>query len=107
MKTNSNVILIIVVAVLLISNLFFGYMLFFRKGNSPDQRGFQNAQLTDEQKQNVNSFFESTTDTTAINNYCKQNMIGCFYYCKEVNSANSFCSQIEKGPSSQTSQRLN
>lgn len=91
---------------LLISNLSFGYMLFFNKNNSL-QRGFQNTQLTDTQKQSVTSFFESTTDTTEIDNYCKQNMIGCFYYCREINSANSFCSQMQKGSISQTAQRLN
>ena len=103
---NSNTILIILIVVLIISNLFFGYMLFFHK-NRPNFQG-QNMQLTDEQIQSVTSFFSSTTDTTKINDYCAQNRTECFYYCRQINPNNQFCSQLMQMRlgSSQT-QRLN
>jgi hypothetical protein len=95
MKRN-NLILIIVVGVLLIINIFFGYMLFFHK-TGPNSQGFQNMHLTDEQIASVTSFFENTTDTTAINSYCEKNRMECFYYCKNINSGNEFCSQLTQG----------
>jgi hypothetical protein len=90
MKKN-NTILIILVGILVISNLFFGYMLFFHRSRP---QGFQNVQLTDEQKQSVTSFFSSTTDTTKITDYCNQNRMECFYYCRTINPSNTFCSQL-------------
>ncbi|VVB83781.1 Uncharacterised protein [uncultured archaeon] len=103
MKKN-NLVLIILVGALLISNIFFGYMLFFHK-NNPNPNGFQNMQLTDAQKQSVTSFFESTTDTAKITDYCNQNKMECFYYCREVNSGNTYCSQLmQNRPTSQPQQ---
>lgn len=102
MKKNSNLILIVLVVVLLMSNLFFGYMLFFHKSR-PNFQGFQNIQLTDEQKQSVTSFFSSTTDTTKMTDYCSQNRMECFYYCRNINPNNTFCSQLmQRRPDSQT-----
>jgi hypothetical protein len=104
-----NLVLIILVGVLFVSNLFFGYMLFFHK-NNPNFQGPQNMQLTDEQIQSVTSFFESTTDETEINDYCNENEMACFYYCRNINPDNSFCSQLmQKGPGSdsQATQKLN
>jgi hypothetical protein len=102
MKKN-NLILIILVGILLSSNLFFGYMLFFHK-NGPGQ-GFQDMQLTDAQKQAVTSFFNSTTDTAKITDYCNQNRMECFYYCRTINPSNSYCSELMKNrPISQPSQ---
>ncbi len=98
MKKN-NLVLIILVGILLISNLFFGYMLFFHKNT----RGFQNLQLTDAQKQSVTSFFDSTTDTAKITDYCNQNRMECFYYCRTINPSNSYCSELVKNrPTSQS-----
>lgn len=91
MKKN-NLVLIILVGVLLASNLFFGYMLFFHK-NRPNMQGFA-IQLTDAQKQDVTSFFSSTTDTTKITDYCNTNRMECFYYCRSIDPNNSYCSTL-------------
>jgi len=109
MKKDSNLILIILVAVLLMSNLFLGYMLFFHKNRPNSQgfpnQGFQDIQLTDEQKQNVTSFFSSTTDAAKINDYCSQNRMECFYYCRDINPNNELCSQLmQRRPNSQPAQ---
>jgi hypothetical protein len=93
MKKGNNTILIILVVILSLGNLFFGYMFFFHK-NVPNRQGFANMQITDAQKQEVTSFFDSTTDTTQIANYCNQNRIECFYYCRTINPTNSYCSQL-------------
>jgi len=93
MKKGSNLVLIILVIVLALGNLFFGYMFFFHK-NTPNRQGFTNMQLTDAQKQEVTSFFDSTTDTTQITTYCSQNRMECFYYCRTINPSNSYCSQL-------------
>ena len=108
----NNTLLIGAVIVLLISNLFFGYMFFFHN-NKPGQgfRGdFPQMQLSDEQIQSVTSFFESTTDIDKITNYCndQENRMLCFYYCREINSAHAYCSQLMQGrPDSQNVQKLN
>ena len=99
---NKNVLLILLVVLLLMSNFFFGYMLLKPK-YAPDFRrdfnrgDFQQMQLTDEQIQSVTSFFDSTTDTTKINNYCEQNRMECFYYCRNINTNNQYCSQLMQG----------
>lgn len=99
-----NLILIILVGILVMSNLFFGYMLFFHK-NGPSRQGFQNMQITDAQKQAVTSFFDSTTNTAKITDYCNQNRMECFYYCRTINPSNSYCSELMKNrPISQSSQ---
>jgi hypothetical protein len=55
---------------------------------------FNNFQLNDEQKTEANSFFESHTNQTELDSYCKQNPSGCIYYCKDVNPDNEICSQL-------------
>jgi hypothetical protein len=107
---NSNTILIVAVIILLISNLFFGYMLFFHnnQGRLGPRGDFPQMQLTDEQIQEVTSFFNSTTDITEIKDYCDVNRMNCFYYCRTVNPDHEICSQLMQGrPNSQQAQKLN
>ena len=108
----NNTLLIGIVILLLISNLFFGYMFFFHN-NRPGAgfRGnFQQMQLSDEQRQSITSFFESTTNIDDITSYCnnQENRMLCFYYCREINSNHEYCSQLMQGmPDSQQVQKLN
>jgi len=106
---NTNTLLIVVVILLAISNLFFGYMFFFHKSEPNFNRGnFQQMQLTDEQIQSVTSFFENTSDTNEITDYCNSNRMECFYYCRTINPDHEICSQLMQGrPNSQQTQRLN
>ena len=112
----NNTLLVGIVILLLISNLFFGYMYFFGNNNRSGSgmtgnfvRGnFPQMQLTTNQIQNVTSFFESTTDINKITDYCENNRMECFYYCREINSAHEYCSQLmQEMPDSQQAQRLN
>jgi len=106
MKT-SNTILIIIVIVLLASNLFFGYLL-LKPRHGSDFRGFQQMQLTDEQIDNIKTFFQNTQDLNEIKTYCDTNRMECFYYCRNINPSHEICSQLMQGrPSSQEVQRLN
>ena len=111
---NTNTFIIVVLILLLISNLFFGYMFFFHKSGPDFNRGnFQQMQLTDEQIQSITSLFESTSDTNEITDYCNNNRMECFYYCREINPNHEYCSQLMQGRSnfqrqdSQQVQRLN
>jgi len=106
---NTNTLLIVVVILLAISNLFFGYMFFFHKSGPNFNRGdFPQMQLTDEQIQSVTSFFEKTSDTNEITDYCNNNRMECFYYCRTINPDHEICSQLMQGrPDSQQTQRLN
>ncbi len=100
-----NLVLIILVGVLITSNLLFGYLLFFNKGGRPNFQNPPNMELTDEQISEVTSFFKSTTDTTAIKTYCDENRMECFYYCRNVDSTNAYCSQLpQRGQNSQLPQ---
>lgn len=107
---NTNTLLIVVVILLAISNLFFGYMFFFHKNTPNFIGGVQQMQiqLTDEQIQSVTSFFENTSDTNEITDYCNNNRMECFYYCRTINPDHEICSQLMQGrPNSQQTQRLN
>jgi hypothetical protein len=105
---NSNTILIIIVGILLASNLFFGYMLFFHKSKLGFGKGFQNMQLTEEQINSVKNFFSSTADINEIKNYCDSKKMECFYYCRNINQNHEICSQLMPSrPDSQQTQRLN
>lgn len=120
---NSNTPLLLVVGLLLIGNLFFGYMYFFGSNNHGSDPGltgnfvrgnFPQEELTDSQIQSVTSFFESTTDITKITEYCntQENRMLCFYYCRNVNQNHQYCTQLTQerqnfAPNSQQIQRLN
>lgn len=106
---NTNTLVIVVLILLVISNLFFGYMFFFHKNGPNFNRGdFPQMQLTDEQIQSVTSFFENTSDTNEITDYCNNNRMECFYYCRTINPDHEICSQLMQGrPNSQQTQRLN
>lgn len=112
---NQNALLIGVVILLLMGNLFFGYMFFFQKNQfgSGTRGDFPQMQLTDKQISDVTAFFESTSNTEDIASYCENNRMGCFYYCREINSNHDYCSQLmqnmpdSSGPGSQQAQKLN
>ncbi len=106
---NTNTLVIVVLILLVISNLFFGYMFFFHNNQPNFNRGnFQQMQLTNEQIQSVTSFFENTLDTNEITDYCNNNRMECFYYCRTINPDHEICSQLMQGrPNSQQTQRLN
>ena len=109
----SNTLLIGAVIVLLISNLFFGYMFFFHNNRlgSGFKGNFPQMQLSDEQIQSITSFFESTTNIDDITSYCnnQENRMLCFYYCREINSSHEYCYQLMQGMPSgnQAIQKLN
>lgn len=61
------------------------------KNNFP-QRG--NFQIDDATKNQITSFFDSTSDINQINSYCGQNRTYCFYYCRNINPDNEACKSI-------------
>lgn len=53
-----------------------------------------NFQLDEKTKNEISSFFESTTDISIIESYCNQNRFNCMYYCRSVNPNHEICSQM-------------
>jgi hypothetical protein len=56
--------------------------------------GRGNFQIDENTKNEITSFFDSTSDINEINSYCGQNRMYCAYYCRNINSDNEFCSII-------------
>lgn len=88
-------------AVWLITGIIIGLILGgiggFIISNNLYKRDFRggNLQISEETKNSIISFFESTSDTNEINSYCEQNRNYCFYYCREINPEHEICSQIQ------------
>lgn len=73
----------------------------FREGSNfceGDFRGFNrnktDFQIDEDTKNKVVSLFEVTQDLDKIKDFCDQNKVGCFYYCREINSEHEFCSNL-------------
>jgi len=45
-------------------------------------------------KNEITSFFGSSPSSSEIEDYCRNNSMYCFYYCKEINPSSEICSQI-------------
>jgi hypothetical protein len=97
------VILIVVIVCVALAG---GYFLIKNKHNRPDFNSMQNNEfekkgfnqtlnLDEETKSQIISFFESNPDESAINNYCVNNPMYCFYYCKEINPSQEICSKTK------------
>jgi hypothetical protein len=103
---------IIIFLIIFIMGIIIGYLYYknhfnkrpdFEKGQGFDlqQNGSkkdippQNFQLDESQISELKSFFNSTTNLDDIKNYCLTNPFNCMYYCKEINSSNEICSQIQ------------
>lgn len=94
---NKNIGIIIVVAVIvLIGGLFY----FFYHSSNPvnsqsgrfgNGRGMRNFTLSQEQINNVTTFFGSNPSIIDINSYCSNNRMNCFYYCRIIDSNNDYC----------------
>jgi hypothetical protein len=54
---------------------------------------FNNFQITEEEKSNVSSIFESSNETE-IASFCEKNRPSCIYYCSQVDKNKGICSQI-------------
>ncbi|MFA6089696.1 MAG: hypothetical protein WC755_07580 [Candidatus Woesearchaeota archaeon] len=93
MKTNLTKMLVILVIILIASNIFLGYLI-FKKPNKGSFSSFQPTEISDEEKNAVTSFFQSTTDSAEIKTYCEKNKEACFYYCRQIDSTNSACADL-------------
>lgn len=91
---NSNNLLIVLVALLLLSNMFFGYMFFFHKPKPDFQGRMPQIQLSDDEINAIESFFNSNPSAEEITDYCNNNRMNCAYYCMNIDQNNDFCSQM-------------
>lgn len=51
-------------------------------------------QIDDKTKNEITSFFESTSDINTINSYCAQNRMNCLYYCRNINPNHEICQNL-------------
>ena len=77
----------------LILGTFAGYII-HDSINRNFMQGRGNFQIDEKTKNEINSFFESTSDINEINSYCEQNRMYCSYYCGNINPNNEICKQI-------------
>jgi hypothetical protein len=57
-------------------------------------QGRGNSQIDENTKNEITSFFDSTSNTSEINSYCEQNIMNCMYYCRSINPNNEICKEI-------------
>ncbi len=69
-----------------------GYFIRGSLNRGPDMRNFQ---ITDATKNEITSFFDSTSDLNEINSYCQQNRMYCAYYCRDINPNHEICTQLQ------------
>ena len=63
--------------------------------NRPYGMGYRNFTLDNETLNQTINLFNSATDMQSITSYCQNmTMFYCRYYCNQINSSNSFCSQL-------------
>jgi hypothetical protein len=53
-----------------------------------------NFQINESVKSEITSFFESTSDTEDINNYCQNNPRYCMEYCRTINPSDTRCEEL-------------
>jgi hypothetical protein len=64
----------------------------FREGGPNFPNG--NFQINDSVKSEITSFFESTSNTEEINNYCQNNLRYCMEYCRNINPSHEICNEL-------------
>jgi hypothetical protein len=76
--------------------LILGVSAYFIFEHSPrrDFRGGNFQPLNQTTQDKITSFFESSPSYSDIENYCKENPVYCMYYCREMNTQESVCSEI-------------
>jgi hypothetical protein len=57
-------------------------------------QGRGNFQIDDKTKNEITSFFNSTSDINTIISYCGQNRVNCAYYCRNINPNSGICKEI-------------
>ena len=51
-------------------------------------------QINESVKAEITSFFESTSDTDEVNNYCQENPMYCMEYCRNINPSDDICEEL-------------
>lgn len=96
-KAKSRFVIIGVIIIVLIL-IILGYLYFtgFSKDDFRENHGNpeRNLQLTDSQINEVTSFFDSNPTSQQIQDYCEKDRMNCAYYCRNINSDNDYCKQL-------------
>lgn len=87
------------VAIILVAGYFYFHLQLNSRNHRPN--GFPGGNFsqgenpfTEQTKNEITSFFESSPSSSEIEDYCNENSMYCFYYCREINSDNDFCNQL-------------
>ncbi len=113
MKKSTQTLLVCLAVIIIIVALA-GYLIFAKSPSAAGQQGqdsqkqqgknfpyrqggfnqTRNFRFNETQISELNDFFSSTTDISALQSYCQTNRIGCFYYCRVENMTSPICSQL-------------
>ena len=63
-----------------------------------EDRNQMEINLSDEEINNIKDFFESNPNEEEINQYCKDYMFKCMYYCVELGGDLDFCDKSLEAP---------
>ncbi len=97
MKKNS-INLFVGIIIGMIVGVFIGYLIFGINRFQNNDFKNNNFQINEETENEIISFFDSSPTDSEIENYCKENMMYCMHYCREINSAYEFCGEINFSP---------
>jgi uncharacterized protein YxeA len=92
-----SIMVLIALIVIIIAGAIAAYFYFNNSNKQPIRRNFpfnrtqRNFQLNESQINEVRSFFDANPGKAEIDNYCKDNMANCFYYCRNINPKNDYC----------------
>jgi hypothetical protein len=92
MKKSKTKFLIITAVIIIILIIACVEAYFYFKHSNPRFQT-RNFQLNQSQIQDVTNFFDSSPSAEQIQTYCQQNR-NCLYYCRNINSDNDYCKQL-------------
>ena len=106
-KRSSKKLVIALVVIIVLAGVIAGFIYFHNannRGKFNHSRGqWQNSsrmggnfQLNQTQISDISSFFNSNPSSDQISSYCLNNRGACFYYCRNVNSNLTMCSQMQR-----------
>jgi hypothetical protein len=67
------------------------------RSNFPRDGNFQ-PNLSESQIKELTSFFNENHTPEEVSSYCEQNMMNCFYYCKNMNQSKEICGNMTNMP---------
>jgi hypothetical protein len=106
MAESKNMVFLIIGIVVLVGIVGIGAYFIYFKGPNKNTHNFlsnenrprngtnMNMQLNPSQIDDVTNFFKSNPSLEQTQTYCEQNRGNCFYYCRNLDQNNAYCTQM-------------